>query len=283
MSETALTITRLEEGAQEAIIASDAEPQGYRGAGMTPISKEDARALATVFKDEEHDIKTTEAGEVYVGQVHVRRRLNDIIGPGQWAMVPVPDANGNVYFREQPDDGGKKGTVVCMRGRLYIRGNFISEAVGEQTLQSARMTYASACEAAKSDALTRCSKDLSVGWECWDKRWCEEWRRKFAVRVAIKDGNDAKYMWRRKDGAPLRGENRQTSGGSRPESHEPPADAISDQQRADLWALATETFGRKEADIRMRSILAEHGFDSFKTVTTAKLRAVMAAIREAAK
>lgn len=267
------------------LVKSEVEPTGYRGAGMTILTKEQSTALAAIFEDKEHDIKTTEAGEVFVGQVHVRRRLNEVVGAGQWALVPVPDNNGRTFVRESPGgDDEKKGSIVCLRARLYISGNFISEAIGEQQIVSSRMTYASACEAAKSDALTRCAKDLSIGWECWDKRWTEAWRNKYCVRVACKDrGEDTKYMWRRKDGSRLKGEMASSRSSAPAGDPSEGVEVINEQQGADLWALATETYGRKEAETAMRALLAKHGFDSFKKVTPAKYAAIIAAIKKDAK
>jgi len=245
-------------------------PQGYEGAGETRLTPEQAKGLMELFKDEEHEIKPTDFGEVYVSHPHIRRRLNTVLGPGQWTLVPVVGKDGGIYFED-------KGNTVCYRGRLYIHGNFVSEAVGEQAMASQRMTYASACEGARSDALVRCCKDLSVGWECWDRQWTEGWKKKFAVRVACKVKGETRWGWRKKDGKRLSGEV-----GVVPHDHEPQdADdpVITKEQVADLWALSTEKFGRKEAETHLREILAKHGFKATGDIKAAKFKAILEAVK----
>lgn len=262
------------------IVSSQAEPEsyvaakGYEGAGTTILTPEQSKALMEPFKDEEHDIKPTAFGEVYVSHVHIRRRLNTVIGAGQWALVPVTDKNGTMYWTD-------KGNTVCYRGRLYIRGNFVAEAVGEQTITSDGMTYASACEGARSDALTRCCKDMSIGWECWDRSWTEAWKRRFAVRVAYKRKGETKYGWRRKDASPMIGEvpmGRQTV--PEPEA-EPDAPKITKEQQADLWAVATEQHGRKHAEEILKTVLKAHGYKGTSDIAAARYDAVLAAVKGA--
>ncbi len=162
--------------------------RGYAGVATVALSQEQAAALAEELPDEAHDILPT--GEVYVSQVHYRRLLNKVFGPGGWALVPRgPYAmQGNTITREY--------ALVGPGGR------FISEAIGETEYQpnNQRMTYASACEAAKSNALTRCCKDLGIASECWDKRFCERWIKAHAVKVWRKSSQ--KPQWRRRDAEP---------------------------------------------------------------------------------
>jgi hypothetical protein len=137
--------------------------------------------------DEDHDILPT--GEVYVSQVHVRRKLNEVFRPGGWALVPR-----GPYTRE--------GDTVCREYALVGPGGvFLAEAIGEADYQpnNDRMSYASACEAAKSNALTRCCKDLGIASECWDRRFCEKWKAEFAVSVWRRDAKKKAPQWRRKD------------------------------------------------------------------------------------
>lgn len=161
---------------------------GYAGVATVALSQEQAGHLAEQLPDEAHDILPT--GEVYVSQVHYRRLLNKVFGPGGWALVPRSAfaMQGNTITREY--------ALVGPGGR------FISEAIGESEYQpnNARMSYASACEACKSNALTRCSKDLGIASECWDKRFCEKWIDANAVKVWRQSSN--KPQWRRKDATP---------------------------------------------------------------------------------
>jgi hypothetical protein len=260
----------------------DNGPQGYEGASTGTTTKEEDAALMAPFDEEAYEIKPTEAGEIYVGQTHIRRRLNQVFGSMGWALIPVPTDEGKLFSK----DGSGEREVVLMRGRLYVRGHFRSDHIGEQLIANDKMTYASACEAAQSDTLTRCAKDLSIGWECWDKRWCESWRAKFAIRVLVKRGKgDNKIAWRRKDAAPLRNEIAVDA----THSPDPGEDVttiqvervITDAQYADLWALATERLPRQKAKETLKGIIQAHGFKDGKHITQAKLPAIIAAIDEA--
>ena len=170
--------------------------RGYAGVATVTIDKESAAKLSAVLPDEAHDIKPT--GEVYVGQVHYRRLLNEVFGPCGWALVPR-----GPYTTQ--------GNTICREYALVgPGGRFISEAIGEADYQpnNPRMSYASACEAAKSNALTRCCKDIGIASECWDRRWCEQWIAKHAVKVWREEakrrgGGTGEFQWRRKDAAPF--------------------------------------------------------------------------------
>jgi hypothetical protein len=67
----------------------------------------------------------------------------------------------------------------------------------------------------KSNALTRCCKDLGIGSECWDRSWCEDWRDKHAVHVYVAEKSRdrdsrgsmvTKDYWRRTSAHPFHGE-----------------------------------------------------------------------------
>jgi hypothetical protein len=158
---------------------------GYAGVATVALLPDKATALVEAFPDEAYDILPT--GEVYVSQVHYRRRLNEVFGPGSWALVPRSpfNMNGNTITREY--------ALVGPGGR------FISEAIGEAEYQPTndRMTYASACEAAKSNALTRCCKDLGIASECWDKRFAERFKAEKCGSFFRATGG--KPQWRRLD------------------------------------------------------------------------------------
>jgi hypothetical protein len=159
---------------------------GYAGVATVALLPDKATALVAAFPDEAYDILPT--GEVYVSQVHYRRRLNEVFGPGSWALVPRSpfNMNGNTITREY--------ALVGPGGR------FISEAIGEAEYQPTndRMTYASACEAAKSNALTRCCKDLGIASECWDKRFAEKFKGEKCASFFRRNAK-GKPQWRRLD------------------------------------------------------------------------------------
>jgi hypothetical protein len=205
--------------------AGDAvEFHGHVGAGTLALSDRQAAVLMDALPDEDHDILPT--GEVYVSHVFVRRKLNEVFGPGGWALVPRGP------FTTQ-------GNTVCREYALIVGGRFISEAIGESDYQpnNPRMSWASACEAAKSNALTRCCKDLGIASECWDRRFCDDFIARFCVQVWM--GKGEKPRWRRKDGRPIFGETGMVKQGgtpleSKPESHQAgrePGDDADEQMR----------------------------------------------------
>lgn len=164
------------------------EFRGYAGASTLVLSREEEKLLEAQLPDDVHDILPT--GEVYVAQVQQRRRLNHIFGPGQWALVPRGD-----YVRQ--------GRTLCREYALVVRGHFVADAVGEADYHESndRMSWATAAEALKSNALTRCCKDLGIASECWDRRWTERWKAEHAVQVWVKD--ERRPQWRRRDAAPF--------------------------------------------------------------------------------
>lgn len=185
--------------AQIVVLPPRDEPEfsGYKGAGTLVVTVDEQTRLAENLADDAHDILPT--GEVYVSQVHYRRILNGTFGPGQWALIPrgpfVKETKG------KGDDDAKTKQFVYREFALVVRGHFVAEATGEQEYFADSMTFATACEAVKSNALTRCCKDLGVASECWDKRFCETFKSKYCVQVWRKDVK--KPEWRRRDAAPF--------------------------------------------------------------------------------
>ncbi len=168
-----------------------------------PVLKKAANILrAPVNEETEIDILPT--GEIYMSHVHVRRRLNDAFGPMGWAIRPLtelkPDPSTNTLYREFA---------------LMANGRVVATAFGSAKYhpRNTRMDFADAGEAVKSNALTRCCKDLGIGSECWDRRFAEAWRNKYAVHVWAlvkdRDNPDQKKrdnFWRRIDQKPFYGE-----------------------------------------------------------------------------
>jgi hypothetical protein len=224
MSETAVAVIEPDRERAVTVQAVDEAKDfgGYAGVATVSLTTEQAKDLGEELPDEAHDILPT--GEVYVSQVHYRRLLNRVFGPGGWALVPRgPFAmQGNTITREY--------ALVGPGGR------FISEAIGETEYQpnNARMSYASACEAAKSNALTRCCKDLGIASECWDRRWCDRWIAKHAVKVWRK--GVTKPQWRRRDATPWYDE----SGEAKPHEAPRPAPTVTREQEVGADAYEGE-------------------------------------------
>ena len=68
---------------------------------------------------------------------------------------------------------GEGAQLITREYSLYCQGRFISQATGEHTFYSkSNLSYGKACESAKSNALTRCCKDLGIASELWDPQVC---------------------------------------------------------------------------------------------------------------
>jgi len=184
----ALTVPRIEPEVPATLtVAAATEPPAaydYTGASMLTLDAREAEHLAAPFPNEALDVLPT--GEVYVSQVHYRRRLNQVFGPGQWAMVPRGKwtVDRDVMMREYV---------------LLVRGHYVAEAVGQCEYQPTndRMTWADAAEGVKSNALTRACKDLGIASECWDRIWANRWRDEHCIHVWIE--GKGKPQWRRLD------------------------------------------------------------------------------------
>lgn len=222
----------------------------YQGAASAAFPPEVSKILGEAIPDEDHDILPT--GEVYVPQVHYRRKLIKAFGYGGWALLPRIEwkLENGIIFREFA---------------MFAGGRYVTEAIGTQAYDptdntNSRMTYAEATESAKSDALKKMCKDLGIASECWDRRWCEAWKKKFAVLVTYEEvirgakTGKKKRAWRRKDSPPLPYEigpvppgeqSAQTgSGGSSQAADQP----ISEPRMKRLFALMKE-HGKTEAQV----------------------------------
>ena len=169
--------------------------QGFDGMATEPFPEEARKVLAEPVDDAAVEIKPD--GIVYVPGVYYRRQLTRAFGAGGWAIVPRSPAR-------------VMGDVVVYPGALYCLGRFVAEAVGECTYrQNSNMSYASCVEGAKTDALSRCCKDLGMATELWDKAWRDRWQAEYAESYwgekwdAKKQAMVKKLMWKLRDGRPV--------------------------------------------------------------------------------
>jgi hypothetical protein len=222
-----------------------------------PVSKEAARILMAPAKDSEIEILPT--GEVYVPQVHYRRRLNRAFRPMGWALRPLtlekPDTTINqMYQRFALVAGGRVVATAVGSAKYYPMSRDGKHA-------NSRMDYADVAESVKSNALTRCCKDIGVVSECWDRDWCEDWKDKHAVHVYVaekqRDGKIEQVdRWRRIDAKPY------------PRELEP----VPDSPNQDKW--------RKQIQAHIALVKAEH--DASRKVAE-ELKSVRGQARTAAK
>jgi hypothetical protein len=103
-----------------------------------------------------------EKGQWYVSHIHYRQRLLDVFGAGGWQLTEC----------EPPVISEDGGYVRCHYG-LHIHagiGRMVSDAYADHRTNKAT-TIADALESARSDCLTRCCKDIGIGWRLWDRAY----------------------------------------------------------------------------------------------------------------
>lgn len=164
----------------------------YTGAGTLQVTVEQEKILDEPVPDNEIDIRPD--GLIYVSHEYVRRQLNRAFGRLQWALVP-----GSPLVAE--------GNDLYQRWVLLVQGTYVSEAFASRRyFQNGNQTRDDVAEAIKSDCLRRCCKDLGIGLQAWNRRFGEQWKRKYAVQVVVSSNQGNKHQWRRADGDPLNNE-----------------------------------------------------------------------------
>jgi hypothetical protein len=143
-------------------------------------------------KIDDDQVEIRPDGLVYLPEIRYRRILNRTFGPGAWALMPRSiDLGDNMLY---------------YRGALFVHGRFVSEAIGEQQYfpNNDRMSYATAAEAAKSNCLVRCCKDLGIASDLWDPTFTRQWLATYAVEVWCQNRQDPhkrKKFWRKRTAA----------------------------------------------------------------------------------
>jgi len=172
-------------------------PDPYAGVGTLRLSEKAVAVFLEPVNPEDVNIRPD--GISYLPGVMFRNRLNKALGPGAWGIKPI---------RAFMDDGDK---ILYYHGALIIQGTYVTEAIGEvhYYARNPMQSYAAAHEAAKTDCIGRCCKDLGIGAELFDKIWVERWRAKYAIQVwtvhVKRDANvgEVSKFWRRKDALPF--------------------------------------------------------------------------------
>lgn len=157
----------------------------YQRASELKLTPEETKALVEEFPDE--CFQTGAAGKenlIYLEHVHLRNRLNQVLGPGQWSIVPRQR-----WGEDYKTAKGYDATRVYVEGMLIVRGCFVSEAIGDMSYyhNNDSQNYGDAVEGAKTEVLRRCCKELGIGLQAWDKKWTEGWwkRRREAQRAPV--------------------------------------------------------------------------------------------------
>jgi hypothetical protein len=168
----------------------------YIGIAAAPFPPESIEVLLAPIPDDDVEIRPD--GLIYLPEIKYRRILSRAFGPGAWALLPME-------ITVNPTDN-----MLYYKGALFVRGQFVSEAIGEQQYypENGNMSYATAAESAKSNCLLRCCKDLSVASELWDPTFVKRWVATYAVEVwcvnvGSRDKGKKKKMWRKKSDRPI--------------------------------------------------------------------------------
>ena len=156
-----------------------------------PFSPEQIAVLTAPLEDDEVEIKPD--GVVYFPEMAYRNRLRKAFGVGGWSLVPLH----NPVVQEG---------LVLQPWCLVALGRFVAQATGaHQYNPSNRATdYGDSIEAAKSNALSRCCKDIGVAAELWNKTFILGWLKRMAVHVNAWNPSKNTWtpIWVRKDRPP---------------------------------------------------------------------------------
>jgi len=170
-------------------------PGSTDGLSQLTITKEERLAL-TKAVDPENEVEVRQDGVVYMPVGCIRQRLDNAFGPGQWALRQERDP---FYDRETSE--------CCFDGSLWVRGCFISRAVGGCRWQpgNRQMNKSDAIEGAKSDCLRRCCKDIGIGRELWTPAWLRNFTAEWCEPYQGSDFSGKPKLFWRKKGQPLGG------------------------------------------------------------------------------
>lgn len=160
--------------------------RGFEGAAVEPFPDAARKVLAE--PPDPRDVEIKPDGIVFLPGVAYRRILTRAFGAGGWSILPRSPAR-------------VMDNIVVYHGALVCLGRFVAEAVGEcfYRANNPNMSYASCVEGAKTDALSRCCKDLGIATDLWDANWREEWKAKYATSYQGKDRDGKpKTQWKLK-------------------------------------------------------------------------------------
>lgn len=139
--------------------------------GTMKLNDKQIRALRRPVEDGEVEWRPLREGGPpaipYLSHNGYRDRLDAAFGLGGWGMAPVgvpKEKDGVVYV--------PFGLVVGGVPRIY--------AWGEQSYHpnNKQMTYGDALEGAKSNAITRCGKELGIARDLWNRPYIEALKRR---------------------------------------------------------------------------------------------------------
>jgi len=171
-------------------------PGSTEGLATIKFAEKEREALTRPV-DPETEAEIRPDGIVFMPAVIVRKRLDEAIGPGRWALRQERDPFYDAETRE-----------CCYDGSLWIDGKYAARAIGGCSWRpgNTRMGKSDAIEGAKSDCLKRCAKDLGIGADLWTPAWQRQFVADWAVPYAGLNWKREKTILWRKKGQALSGE-----------------------------------------------------------------------------
>lgn len=145
-------------------------------AGTLQLTADESKALMRDFPDDA--FRSGAGGKeslIYIEHSHLRDRLNETLGLGQWAVVV------REQWMEQHTINTRNGRVEAMRvyvrAMLIVRGCYVAESVGDMDyfLNNPSHNFGDAFEGATTAAFRRCCKQFGIGIQAWNKAWCDGW------------------------------------------------------------------------------------------------------------
>ncbi|KXS17618.1 Mgm101p-domain-containing protein [Gonapodya prolifera JEL478] len=160
--------------------------QSFAGVAREKFPDDVIKVLLEPLNPEDVEILPSD-GVPYLPEIKFRRVLNRAFGPGAWGLVP----RGKHTLIDK---------TLTREYALFCMGRFVSQARGMMEAYD-KSQLPNATEGVKSNALTRCCKDLGIGSELWDPVWVREFRKTHAVEVWCTHMKTKQKirLWRRKD------------------------------------------------------------------------------------
>lgn len=154
--------------------------------GTLQLSEKAQAVLAESLQ--EGDIRIRPDGNIYVPWTWYADRLNRAFGVAGWGLIP----------QGMPLSKPSGTAVLVVWGHWFIvAGIPIGFAMGETTYfpSNNMMSYADACEGAKSNSLARNCKLLGMTLDLWDNEFGDKWKAKYAETYKDQNG---KTKWRKR-------------------------------------------------------------------------------------
>eukprot|EP00835_Amoeboradix_gromovi_P005807 NODE_588_length_6359_cov_0.522843.p4 type:complete len:243 gc:universal NODE_588_length_6359_cov_0.522843:4076-3348(-) len=166
--------------AEETFSTSDNFDKLYGGFTTKRFSNDVSKILTRPLSVE--DIELRPDGLLYMPEIRYRRTLNEAFGPGNWKLVPR-----SAHYKLEVGNA----FLLLRDYALICDSTFVSQARGEHDFYS-MASLGTAVESVKSNALTRCCKDLGIASELWDPVFISKFKRENTSNVRVSHKNSGR-------------------------------------------------------------------------------------------